>query len=48
MDEPIDRSHYPAIILGRDGLIHASFSHFAADGRKSIKHAVFNEAWIRQ
>lgn len=47
IDDPAVRSHYPAIIVGRDGLIHATFSHFDANDRKSIKHAVFNEAWIR-
>ncbi len=41
------RSHYPAIILGKDGWIHVSYSHFAADDRKSIQHAAFNEAWIK-
>jgi len=25
-----------------------SYSYFQEDGRKAIKHAVFNEAWIRQ
>ncbi|MEX2141833.1 MAG: sialidase family protein [Pirellulales bacterium] len=39
--------HYPAVIQGRDGTIHAVYSYFVADG-KSMKHAAFNEAWIRQ
>ncbi|MBM3852559.1 MAG: neuraminidase (sialidase)-like protein, partial [Verrucomicrobia bacterium] len=47
-DEPASRSHYPAIIAGADGRLHVSYSYFQEDGRKAIKHAVFNEAWIRQ
>jgi predicted neuraminidase len=38
--------HYPAIIQGKDGTIHAAYSYFVAGG-KSMKHAAFNEAWIR-
>jgi predicted neuraminidase len=38
--------HYPAIIQGRDGAIHAVYSYFVAGG-KSMKHAAFNEEWIR-
>lgn len=51
--------HYPSIIQGRDGSLHASYSYHLnrrtlpkdVDGdpaAKSIKHAHFNEAWIRQ
>lgn len=39
--------HYPAIIQGRDGTLHAVYSYFVPGG-KSMKHAAFNEAWIRQ
>jgi predicted neuraminidase len=39
--------HYPAVIQGRDGTIHAVYSYFVPEG-KSMKHAAFNEAWIRQ
>ena len=50
--------HYPSIIQASDGTLHATYSFFApaasvtpdAEGRlprKSIKHAHFNEAWIR-
>jgi predicted neuraminidase len=50
--------HYPSIIQARDGTLHASYSYFVppdratrdAEGRlvrKAIKHAHFNEAWIR-
>jgi predicted neuraminidase len=39
--------HYPAIIQGRDGTIHAVYSYFVEDG-KSMKHAAFNEAWLLQ
>jgi predicted neuraminidase len=51
--------HYPSIIQARDGTLHATYSYHLnrkevaldADGlpaRKSIKHAHFNEAWVRQ
>ena len=47
--------HYPAIIQGADGTIHAVYSYFVpnetSDNRKkegkSMKHAAFNEDWIR-
>jgi predicted neuraminidase len=39
--------HYPAVIQSRDGMIHVVYSYFVAEG-KSMKHAAFNEAWIRQ
>jgi predicted neuraminidase len=38
--------HYPVVIQGRDGTIHAVYSYFV-DGGKSMKHAAFNEAWVR-
>jgi predicted neuraminidase len=51
--------HYPSIIQAKDGTLHASYSYFIpparasrdAQGRmirKAIKHAHFNEAWIRE
>ena len=50
--------HYPSIIQAADGTLHATYSYFIAPDlatkdvegravRKSIKHAHFNEAWIR-
>jgi predicted neuraminidase len=50
--------HYPSLIQARDGSLHASYSYHLArrdlprdvDGdpaAKSIKHAHFNEAWIK-
>jgi predicted neuraminidase len=50
--------HYPSIIQAPDGTLHATYSYFippaeaAKDDqgrlvRKAIKHAHFNEAWIR-
>jgi len=39
--------HYPSVIQGRDGTIHLVYSYFVPDG-KSMKHAAFNEAWVRQ
>ena len=50
--------HYPSLIQAADGSLHATYSYFAPTGsvrpdsegrlpRKAIKHAHFNEAWIR-
>ncbi len=39
--------HYPAVIVGHDGLIHVVYSYFVEAG-KSMKHAEFDEAWIRE
>jgi hypothetical protein len=55
--------HYPALIQGHDGTLHAIYSCFIASDApvtkvgekrrsvpivgKGIKHAAFNEAWIR-
>ena len=38
--------HYPAIIQSRDGMLHAVYSYFV-EGGKSMKHAAFNEAWVK-
>jgi predicted neuraminidase len=38
--------HYPSVIQGRDGKIHALYSYFV-DGGKSMKHAAFNEEWVQ-
>jgi len=38
--------HYPAVIQGPDGTIHAVYSYFVTGG-KSMKHAAFDEAWIK-
>lgn len=44
--------HYPSVIQAADGSIHVTYSYFVrGDGgkeAKSIKHAHFNEAWVRQ
>ncbi len=46
------RSHYPCVIQGRDGTIHAVYSHHyndrSASPNKTIKYARFNQAWIMQ
>ena len=39
--------HYPAIIQGKDGTIHAVYSYFVKEG-KSMKHAAFDAAWVKQ
>jgi predicted neuraminidase len=38
--------HYPVVIQARDGTIHTVYSYFV-DGGKSMKHAAFNEAWVK-
>lgn len=38
--------HYPSVIQSRDGTIHAVYSYFVRGG-KSMKHAAFNEAWVK-
>ena len=38
--------HYPSVIQARDGFIHVTYSYFTPEG-KSIKHARFDEAWVR-
>ena len=51
--------HYPSIIQAADGTLHVTYSYFAPPAsvvpdaaqrlpRKAIKHAHFNEAWIRE
>lgn len=45
------RFHYPSVIQAKDGSIHVTYSIFVPDGgteRKSIKHARFNTAWVKQ
>jgi predicted neuraminidase len=39
--------HYPAAIVGRDRTIHVVYSYFVRGG-KTMKHAAFDEPWIRQ
>jgi predicted neuraminidase len=57
-EQQLGQYHYPSIIQAADGTLHASYSYFTpaaraqkdAEGRlvrKAIKHAHFNEAWIR-
>jgi hypothetical protein len=38
--------HYPSVIQARDGAIHVTYSYFTPAG-KSIKHARFDEGWVR-
>jgi len=45
-DHPKGSYHYPAIIQGADGTIHAVYSYFVEAG-KTMKHAAFNEEWIQ-
>lgn len=46
-DQPTGSFHYPCIIQTKDGMIHSVYSYFCDQG-KSMKHATFNEEWIRQ
>lgn len=46
-DDAVTRSHYPAIIAGRDGMLHVTYSFFTGDNTKNIRYARFNEAWIK-
>ncbi len=49
LDEPGQGSYsYPSIVQTKDGLIHVTYSYSLKGRGESIKHAVFNEAWIRQ
>jgi predicted neuraminidase len=41
-----DQYHYPSVIQSRDDAIHVTYSYFTPAG-KSIKHARFNEEWVR-
>ncbi|MEX0726162.1 MAG: exo-alpha-sialidase [Planctomycetaceae bacterium] len=38
--------HYPAIIQGADGTVHAVYSYFVDEG-KTMKHAEFSVEWIK-
>ena len=44
--ESPNQYHYPSVIQARDGAIHVTYSYFTPAG-KSIKHARFNEDWVR-
>lgn len=39
--------HYPSVIQSKDGAIHVSYSYFLPEGQ-TIKHARFNEEWVKQ
>jgi len=49
-DGQASSSAYPAVIQGRDGLLHVTYSFHRNDTQggpgKTIRHAGFNEAWI--
>ena len=58
-EQRLGQYHYPSIIQAADGTLHATYSFFAPPAsvtpdaekrlpRKSIKHAHFNEAWIKE
>ncbi|MHA1698464.1 MAG: sialidase family protein [Promethearchaeota archaeon] len=43
--DPAARFHYPSVIQTKDGLIHVTYSYQPHD---NIKHAVFDEDWIKE
>jgi len=45
--ESTDQYHYPSVMQSRDDAIHVTYSYFTQAG-KSIKHARFNEEWVRR
>jgi predicted neuraminidase len=45
-NEAPNQYHYPSVIQSPDDAIHVTYSYFTAAG-KSIKHARFNEEWVR-
>jgi predicted neuraminidase len=44
--ESTGQYHYPSVIQGHDGTIHAVYSYFVKGGQ-TMKHAAFNEAWVQ-
>jgi predicted neuraminidase len=42
-------SHYPAVIEGRDGMLHLTYSYHInqPERARTIKYVRFNEAWLR-
>ena len=57
-EQQLGQYHYPSIVQAADGTLHATYSFFAPAAsvtpdaekrlpRKSIKHAHFNEAWVK-
>jgi len=57
-EQQLGQYHYPSIIQAADGTLHATYSFFAPTAsvtpdaekrlpRKAIKHAHFNEAWVK-
>jgi predicted neuraminidase len=44
---PSGSYHYPAIIQGADGTIHAVYTYSASEG-KTMKYVAFNQAWVEQ
>ena len=58
-EQRLGQYHYPSIMQAADGTLHATYSYFAPAAsvvpdaekrlpRKSIKHAHFSEAWIKE
>lgn len=46
-DHATGQYHYPTVIQTRNSHIHTVYSYFV-DGGKSMKHAEFDERWIRE
>jgi hypothetical protein len=49
--EKATRSHYPAVIQGKDGRIHTVYSYHYTDQdggpHKTIKYAAFPVSWVK-
>ncbi len=46
-EKPEGSFDYPAIIQGKDDVIHAVYS-YDGDGGETMKHVAFNEAWVQE
>ena len=50
-EEQPTSAHYPAVIEGKNGILHVSYSYFVVQQneqiKKTIRYAVFSEEWIK-
>src|SRR5207249_9490450 len=45
--DDVGRYHYPAVIQGRNGTIHAVYSYYMTGGQ-TMKHAAFAQEWVQE